>query len=435
MALTEEEKKKKMQQDISLDEWYNTNQQNIERQAQQQYEDAYVNRELMNKYLNQNLASQGLADTGIANLYAQQANTDYMNQRANIANAQQEAETNLFNQYYSEKKAEHDREQTDLKAIAEAGISKYLGTDGRLDDAGLDSYNQWLGTLGLDESNMSYMNNLSNTYLRTDAQQTSYNQSQKENELSYSVYDALRRDPSSESIEAQRQIIEQAYQNGEISQQGYIGFMEKLDEADATNKSHSYAEAYINFDAELGELFDDNGKLTAAEKEQMLEKLEDKRSQLGEEYYNQLKSKIIASTETSVDIDKKQFAKMYPNTDPNNFVDADGASPSSFGDWIGVGKGKEQDQYVQNIIDEAQKAKNGEPSILKDGDIVDFNYGASTMSDRSLYRYYKGKFYKVTGLYPTDANITSKQGYLKDSTIPTVRRLQDGISGAAKGIK
>jgi hypothetical protein len=108
MALTEEEKKKKMQQDISLDEWYNTNQQNIERQAQQQYEDAYVNRELMNKYLNQNLASQGLADTGIANLYAQQANTDYMNQRANIANAQQEAETNLFNQYYTQKKAEED---------------------------------------------------------------------------------------------------------------------------------------------------------------------------------------------------------------------------------------------------------------------------------------------------------------------------------------
>ena len=36
MALTEEEKKKKLQQDISLDEWYNTNQQNIERQAQQQ---------------------------------------------------------------------------------------------------------------------------------------------------------------------------------------------------------------------------------------------------------------------------------------------------------------------------------------------------------------------------------------------------------------
>lgn len=161
MALTEEEKKKKMQQDISLDEWYNTNQQNIERQAQQQYEDAYVNRELMNKYLNQNIASQGLADTGIANLYAQQANTDYMNQRANIANAQQEAETNLFNQYYSEKKAENDKKQQDAYNLFTNKVNNSLNEYGKLSDDTILELQDYIINSGLD----NYYTNLANQYI------------------------------------------------------------------------------------------------------------------------------------------------------------------------------------------------------------------------------------------------------------------------------
>lgn len=192
MALTEEEKKKKMQQDISLDEWYNTNQQNIERQAQQQYEDAYVNRELMNKYLNQNLASQGLADTGIANLYAQQANTDYMNQRANIANAQQEAETNLFNQYYTAKKEEKDQQQKDVYNMVLNKVNNSLNEYGKLSDDTIIELEDYIDNSGLKDYYLNLAKNYVKGYTPTKEQNDIIKEQEEIKDLSpyYDIEDA-----------------------------------------------------------------------------------------------------------------------------------------------------------------------------------------------------------------------------------------------------
>lgn len=107
----------------------------IDKSAQQQYEDAYVNKELMNKYLNQNLAQQGLANSGIANLYAQQNNTNYMNERANIAGAKQQAEQDLLDQYYSAKKEEQDENQKSFYDLAINKVNNSLNlTDNKLSE-------------------------------------------------------------------------------------------------------------------------------------------------------------------------------------------------------------------------------------------------------------------------------------------------------------
>lgn len=92
----------------SLEELYRTNNNQLEKNKQKQLEETYVNNELMNKYLNQNLENQGLAGSGIAELYRQQANTDYMNSRANVNSDYASKQQDLYNQYFTAKKEEED---------------------------------------------------------------------------------------------------------------------------------------------------------------------------------------------------------------------------------------------------------------------------------------------------------------------------------------
>lgn len=110
---------------ISLDEWYKANNNQLERNKQKQLEETYVNNELMNKYLNQNLENQGLAGSGIAELYRQQANTDYMNSRANVNSDYASKQQDLYNQYFAAKKEEEDIDNAKLeeeKRIADAKL-------------------------------------------------------------------------------------------------------------------------------------------------------------------------------------------------------------------------------------------------------------------------------------------------------------------------
>lgn len=144
MALTEEEKKKQLNKEVTLDEWYNTNKNYLEKEKQLQMEDAYVNQELMNKYLNENLAQQGLDQSGIANLYRQQLNTDYMNTRANIANTNQQNQLDLYNKYYSAKKEEQDKVQGQMYDMYTNKIANSVNQYGFIDDETQAALNQYI---------------------------------------------------------------------------------------------------------------------------------------------------------------------------------------------------------------------------------------------------------------------------------------------------
>lgn len=147
---TEEEKKQaqllqqQASKEVTLDEWYNTNKDYLDKEKQLQMEDAYVNQELMNKYLNESLAQQGLDQSGVANLFRQQLNTDYMNTRANIANANQQSQLDLYNKYYSAKKEEQDKVQGQMYDMYTNKIANSVNQYGFIDDDTQAALNQYI---------------------------------------------------------------------------------------------------------------------------------------------------------------------------------------------------------------------------------------------------------------------------------------------------
>lgn len=152
MPLTEEEKKKQSQlisqqqsNESALDSMYKENKAYLEKQRQLQMEDAYVNQELMNKYLNESLAQQGLDKSGVANLYRQQLNTDYMNTRANIANQYTQDQLALLNEYNADKKAETDKYQKANYDIAVDKINNSVNKQyGFIDDDTMAALNLYI---------------------------------------------------------------------------------------------------------------------------------------------------------------------------------------------------------------------------------------------------------------------------------------------------
>lgn len=151
MDLTEEEKKKQKQlsqeqanKESALDAIYNENKAYLQKQKQLQMEDAYVNQELMNKYLNESLAQQGLDKSGVANLYRQQLNTDYMNTRANIANRYDQDQLELLNQYNADKKTEQDKFQKQMYDMYTNKIASSVNDYEFIDDDTLAALNQYI---------------------------------------------------------------------------------------------------------------------------------------------------------------------------------------------------------------------------------------------------------------------------------------------------
>jgi hypothetical protein len=332
MALTEEEKKKKLQQDISLDEWYNTNQQNIERQAQQQYEDAYVNRELMNKYLNQNLANQGLADTGIANLYAQQANTDYMNQRANIANAQKEAETNLFNQYYSKKKAEKDETEKQIYDMYSAKINNSVNDYGYIDQDTLVELNDYI-TQNADQFGSKYQQLLQSQldfYKPNQKQIEAYKEGNYQSYLddlygkigeaqgiTDEYYDSLV-----EELNTQKDKIgDENYNNALQSLTAYKTMGDVMEKIDTTGKVS--IEDYNQLKASIEKLKED-GAITNAAYQNIIENLEALKKTLEEdtsEKNKQLQNELLNGSEGLMGDDYEYNAAKYSALSNDNIFE------------------------------------------------------------------------------------------------------------------
>ena len=126
MALTEEEKlKKQSKQAMSIDDWYNTSKSRLDQSRQNQLEDAYVNQQLLEKYLPERLAQQGIENTGVAELYRQQANNNYINNRASINQNYNDSLYNLDTSYYTQKKAEQDKIDAEAKERQQALYNMY----------------------------------------------------------------------------------------------------------------------------------------------------------------------------------------------------------------------------------------------------------------------------------------------------------------------
>ena len=150
--------------------------------TQQQYEDAYVQQQLMDKYLKQNLAQQGLADSGIANLYAQQNNTNYMNQRADIAKTNMLAEQDLYDKY-TQAVQEKQKDFFDLAVKkVDNSVSKL---DGKLSDDDMMALRNYFETnkSQLGDSYYDMVNQYIDNYQRTEEEKNIYEDTNYENYL------------------------------------------------------------------------------------------------------------------------------------------------------------------------------------------------------------------------------------------------------------
>ena len=100
---------------------------------------------------------------------------------------------------------------------------------------------------------------------------------------------------------------------------------------------------------------------------------------------------------------KNLIIKGY--VDASNSISLESATVSSFGNF--QSSGGKQDEYVANIL-EILRTQDPKSPLIKNGDIIDFNYGNNAFNrEAGLYMYYEGKLYKVNGKKRSDANIVS----------------------------
>lgn len=198
-TLTEEEKKKQninsqtSNTPITLDEWYGKNLDSIKTDAQKQKESAYVDMQLLNKYLPEQLAHQGLSNTGVANAYSNQNDINYRNQIANINANTKQQELDLYNRYYAQKQDEQDREQLKIEEQQKNMFDMYrnkvdnsLNQYGYLDDEAKSQLSEYFNRESIGEHYSSILDEYMNSYTATD-EQKAYIQEQ-ENITKYSPY-------------------------------------------------------------------------------------------------------------------------------------------------------------------------------------------------------------------------------------------------------
>lgn len=80
-------------------------------------------------------------------------------------------------------------------------------------------------------------------------------------------------------------------------------------------------------------------------------------------------------------------SRLYNVKEGTEGIDVNMANYKSFGKFAGTGNNGVQDKWVNEML---TKARNGE---IKNGDIVNFNYGYGKSAN---YVFYNGKFYKTT---------------------------------------
>ena len=160
-------------------------------------------------------------------------------------------------------------------------------------------------------------------------------------------------------------------------------------------------------DSKAESLMDSNGKISQSAKKELKEYVENNyKGKLTDYDFEQLKSyvdqyKATTTEEESLATDQHYVLNNY-GVDENGLSSAihiDDAGVTSFGKFSGTGSGKDQDKWVQNVLEATRSG------TIKNGDVVDFNRGGGT----DKYVYYNGYW------YPTYNKITIKRG--KDNSV------------------
>ena len=281
----------------ALDTWYNNAIKLNEQNRTAELEENYVRQQLMEKYLPQDMKVNGLSGSGLAELYKQKTNTDYMNNRATINANYNNSNQSLLENYANRKQQIEDEENAERKAEEEQNI--------------LDWYERMSGNI---------------------------------------------------SVKA----AELQNEDGKLSEDDYNSLYKYIEDNKGNINSH--------YEGLLKNYLD-----TYKMNEEQLSK------------YNSAKK---------LESDIEYISKTYTGIDTSNPIKVEDAGVTSFGtkyNDAGTGKGS-QDVWVAKIIN---MAKNNQ---LKNGDLVDFDYGKSQDKGNSVYMYYNGSFYK-TNKTRDDANI------------------------------
>lgn len=376
---------------MTLDEWYNSNSKALESKRQKQVEDAYVNQQLMNKYLGDHLANSGLSNTGAASMYYANNNSNYRNEVASINSSAQDSQLDLANKYYGYKKQEQDEADAALKEKQNTLLNMYLqkvdnslNGYGYLDDAIIENLYTQFDKEGLGEANSNYLDRYINMNRGSEEAILKKNQDEAYKNYAYMFNDGYSNNNS--NYNSYMNSIQNALNNGEINKDQFYELKAYLDESQKAVEAKSYDKNAKAFNDEILQEYDGNGKLTPEDAEKLYTRLEEVRKSIGEENYKNAYYTIMGSTESSLESEIRELKRDFPEVDTSNYIYVDGATSSSFGDWIGTGKGKKQDKLISDILDRAKKGK------IMDGTVIDFNKGAG----EGNYMYYNGKFYKTS---------------------------------------
>lgn len=341
----------------SLEELYRTNNNQLEKNRQKELEEAYVSQELMNKYLNQNLENQGLTGSGIAELYRQQANTDYMNSRANVNSDFASKQQDLYNQYFAAKKEEED--------IANAKLEQEKKDAQAKEEAELKAKQDSIFNMYINDVNTSI-----NGYKYID------------DDRWQELYDSFDWNAIGEDNAALLQEYLER-KKGTTSQRQDKWYKE--------DSNKWIADKITEIDGQYGDY-----RLDSSQMDSLMEYAKEVKQNMSDSQWND----FIGTLEQYRQTDEDYIAKTYSGVDVASYIDAKDAGVTSFGtkyNDAGTGKGS-QDAWVSKIINMVQKNQ------LQNGDLVDFDYGETQDKGNSVYMYYNGKFYK-TNKTRDDANI------------------------------
>lgn len=397
---------------MTLDEWYNANNKQIEDNRKKQVEDAYVNQQLMNKYLQSNLSSAGLSRSGVASEYMNQSNINYRNQVASINKNAQDNQLALANQYYGYKKDEQDKadalareeaakqdaalkeKQDTLLGIYKQTVDNSLNEYDYLDDDTINSLYSQFNKNELGDTNSTYLDEYINMYRGSEEDIRNANYDRNYKDLASKFESEFDNDIT--QYDSYLNELNEALANGKINSQQYYALKSYLDDVVSveTEKNNEEREKYANAyyenylgmaDAEIGKY----GVLTQEQYDSLLskysvEKIGQERYDLLEEYLKQYIADEKETEEVKTVQTQSDLKKMNSSVDVNSAIDVNNAGVKSFGSFNNLTG--DQDKYVKYII------WAGKNNVFNDGDIIDVNYGIG----ENLYMYHKGKFYSVS---------------------------------------
>ena len=205
----------------AFDEWYSKAVQRNEQNRAAELEQNYVKQQLMEKYMPQDMKVNGLSGSGLAELYKQKSNTDYMNNRALINSNYNDSNQSLLENYTNQKLAQEEKEQAESdQNILDWYTRMHDSLTSKIDELRdeetnkltEDTYNQLYKYIEDNKVNInSHYENLLKNYIND------YKMSDKE----FEEYKAKKNEKEKIAQEKFEQQIEQEYKDYYIKQNGY----------------------------------------------------------------------------------------------------------------------------------------------------------------------------------------------------------------------